>query len=450
MSDVDYLKDVDLDGLVQTNERQKASRAKQPAEAREEFFKGTPAAGKPRPPQVNLLCASTVVPEPITWLWPGWLPSGKLTLLAGDGGTGKTTLAISLAAIVSAATKWPDRSKCGKPGNVLIWSSEDDPADTLVPRLMAAEADLKRCYFVQGVTVNEESQPFDPARDIDLLDDRISFLGGAKLLVVDPIVSAIAGDMHRANDVRRSLQALVDFASRHGCAVLGITHFTKGTKGGSPTERVTGSQAFGALARMVLVAAKEEGSEKRVLARAKSNIAPDTGGFAYTLSIEEMANGLSATRAVWGDAIDGTAREILGDVEADPDAETERDEAADFLRGLLSDGPKKAKEIRKDADGAGHSWRTIERAKRELGVQAKKMGMSEGWVWALPDEHRHLENEDRHTQNSGGLRDQWRSSADKGLQESEKGSISSKAAKTATSAGVAAFGNSSGIAEVEV
>ncbi|WP_086382293.1 AAA family ATPase [Caballeronia sordidicola] len=448
MSDTDYLKDVDLDVLVETNERQKAISAKQPAEARDEFFKGkTPS--QPRAAQVNLLCASAVVPEPVTWLWPGWLPSGKLTLLAGDGGTGKTTLAIALAAVVSAALHWPDNSRCVKHGNVLIWSSEDDPADTLVPRLMAAKADLTRCYFVQGVTVNDESQAFDPARDIDLLDERIRHLGGARLLIVDPIVSAIAGDMHRANDVRRSLQALVDFASRHGCAVLGITHFTKGTKGGSPTERVTGSQAFGALARMVLVAAKEEGSEKRVLARAKSNIAPDTGGFSYTLSVDDLENGISATHALWGEAINGTAREILGDVEADPEAETERDEAADFLRGLLSDGPKKVKEIRKDADGAGHSWRTIERAKREIGAEAKKVGMAEGWVWALLED-RQPNIEDRHTQYSGGLRDEWRSSADKGSNDDENGGDLPKAAKTANSAGVAAFGDSSGQAEVDV
>jgi putative DNA primase/helicase len=85
------------------------------------------------------------------------------------------------------------------------------------------------------------------------------------MMIVDPIVSAISGDAHRANDVRRNLQALVDMAGSYGCAVLGISHFAKGTKGTSPAERVIGSQAFVALARMVLVAGKDEAAERRIL-----------------------------------------------------------------------------------------------------------------------------------------------------------------------------------------
>ncbi|EPX97786.1 MULTISPECIES: AAA family ATPase [Ralstonia] len=372
-------------------------------------------AKREQPASLRLLltCAAEVVPEAITWLWPDWLPAGKISLLAGSPGTGKTTLALAMAAIVTKGGTWPDGSRMKKPGGVLIWSSEDDPADTLVPRLMAAGADLRRIHFAQAVAnENGELQPFDPARDMHLLSERLAEMQDANLLIVDPIVSAVSGDAHRVNDVRRNLQDLVNVAAAHRCAVLGISHFAKGTRGASPAERVIGSQAFVALARMVLVAGKDEAAERRILARAKSNISPDDGGVSYSIELVEAGVGITASRIVWGELIQGTAREILGDVEHEEDQEerTERDEAADFLRSMLEDGPASVKVIKSDAAGAGYSWRTIERAKRELGVEARKAGMKEGWVWVLPAEVRHEDDEPRHSLNGGGLREPWRSS----------------------------------------
>ncbi|RFU46783.1 AAA family ATPase [Paraburkholderia sp. DHOC27] len=367
---------------------------------------------------VLLQCAADVKPQPVLWLWPDWLPVGKLTVLAGSAGTGKTTLALALAAVVTHGGQWPDVTGCGCCGQVLMWSSEDDPADTLVPRLMAAGADLSKVHFVGSVAkADGELAPFDPARDLPLLSERIARMDGARLLIVDPVLSAIGGDAHRANDVRRDLQPLVDLAARHGCAVIGISHFSKGSKGNAPVERVIGSQAFGALARMVLVTAKEEGTERRILARAKSNIAPDDGGFAYALERVEVQAGIRANVVIWGERIEGSARDILGDVEQDAgqDSErSERDEAKDFLRSLLADGPVPVKMIQADARGAGLAWRTIERAKRELGADARKPSGSSGWWWALSEQDRqgrHQEEQDRQTDSGGGLGGAWRSSA---------------------------------------
>src|SRR5450830_78830 len=261
---------------------------------------------------VKIRCGADIKPQAVDWIWQGWLPAGKLTILAGAAGTGKTTLALGLGATITTAGRWPDGSTSTRKGNVLVWSSEDVADDTLVPRLIASGADLTRCHFIEGIVQYGESVPFDPSQDIPELHRAVERIGGAALLIIDPIVSAVAGDMHRANDVRRSLQAIVDFAAAYGCAVVGITHFAKGGAGKAPQDRVIGSQAFGALARMVLVAAKEEGGSRRVLARAKSNIAADDGGVAYSLEVTMIDGRIAATRALWDGVVEGTAREILG------------------------------------------------------------------------------------------------------------------------------------------
>jgi len=335
---------------------------------------------------VNLRCGANIKPQSITWLWDGWLPAGKLTILAGTAGTGKTTLALGLGAVLTSGGVWPDQKRCKERGNVLIWSSEDNPDDTLVPRLIASGADMSRCHFIEGITQNGESMAFDPSQDISELHKAIERIGGVSLLIIDPIVSAVAGDMHRANDVRRSLQAVVDFAEVHKCAVIGITHFAKGGNGKAPQDRVIGSQAFGALARMVLVAAKEEEGERRVLARAKSNIAPDTGGVAYGLNLTTIDGGIEATHVVWEGIIEGTAREILGEVEHDENEDgSEKSDAEQFLRDLLEKGALPTKQVQADANGAGYSWPTIRRAKKSLGVEATRDGFGKNgvWLWKL-------------------------------------------------------------------
>jgi hypothetical protein len=139
----------------------------------------------------------------------------------------------------------------------------------------------------------------------------VTHIGGISLLIIDPIVTAVTGDMHKANDVRRSLQTIVDFAAECNCAVLGITHFAKSIAGKNSAERIIGSQAFAALARMVLVAAKEEESDRRVFTRAKSNNSVDTGGYSYSIEALTLNQGIVATRVVWGEALEGSSRSIL-------------------------------------------------------------------------------------------------------------------------------------------
>lgn len=372
-----------LDADVEAARQYRPPVRQQPHEATFPPLDDGNVAELPKPDGVVLVNGADLVPQPIRWLWKHWLAIGKLHILAGAPGQGKTTIALAMAATVTIGGRWPDGSRCD-PGNVLIWSGEDDPADTLLPRLLAAGADRSRCHFIKGAMRDGEVVPFDPARDLQQLRQAIDAIGGISLLIVDPVVSAVTGDSHKNTEVRRALQPLVDLGDACNCAVLGITHFAKGGQGSDPAQRVVGSVAFTAVARIVMVAAKvkgEEGQDARILARGKSNIGPDDGGFEYHLEQHEPIPGIQASCIAWGKAVEGTARELL----TDPDNE-DGDAHADvfgFLRGLLSDGPMSAKDIFKDADGAGYSRDQIKRASQKMGVEKRKSGMGGGWEWAL-------------------------------------------------------------------
>ncbi|WP_086120950.1 AAA family ATPase [Hydrogenophaga sp. IBVHS2] len=337
---------------------------------------------------VILTSGADLTPEPVEWLWRDWLALGKVHILAGAPGQGKTTLAVgALAATVTLGGRWPDGTKC-EAGNVIVWSGEDDPADTLLPRLLAAGGERSRVYFVEGTRGATGAQPFDPAHDMRKLLAAIERIGGARLVIVDPVVSAVTGDSHKNTEVRRALQPLVDAAAAGRFAVLGITHFSKGGQGSDPTQRVIGSVAFSAVARVVLVAARvkgEDGEDRRILARSKSNIGPDDGGYEYHLEQVEVMPGIEASRVAWGKAVQGSARELLTDnTEADDEEKSAQDCAAEFLTDLLRDGPTPTKTVEAEAKAAGIAWRTVRRASDALHVKKRKT--VEGWYWSIPSQ----------------------------------------------------------------
>lgn len=354
-----------------------------------------PTTGEPESttlePEAIIQCAADIAPESIQWLWSGWLAAGKLHILAGAPGTGKTTLALALAAAMTTNGRWPDGSRAPV-GDVLIWSGEDDPKDTLIPRLMTCGAELSRIHIVSGVVDDQGTRPFDPAIDAVLLRAAAKWAGNIRLLIIDPVVSAVAGDSHKNAETRRALQPLVDLGQSLRAAVVGISHFTKGSAGKDPVDRVTGSLAFGAIARIVLATAKlrddDERRHVRLLARAKSNIGPDTGGFEYFLEQVDVPGmeGMINTRVMWGSTLEGTARELLEQAEAVSDTEEHSalGEAEEFLRTELEAGPQPAKKIYSEARNAGHTERTLKRAKKSLGIKAAKTGFKGGWAWELP------------------------------------------------------------------
>ena len=355
-------------------------------EAIEEVLRTAERVSKPPADGVVIERGSDLRIVPVAWLWRDWLARGKLHLLAGAPGQGKTTIALAFAATVTSGGRWPNGASC-KPGNVLIYSGEDDPADTLAPRLLASGADMSRCYFVKGTRIDGEEQAFDPARDMEKLRKCIASMpGGIDLLIVDPIVGAVTGDSHKNTETRRGLQPLVDLAAECRCALIGITHFQKGGQGTDPSMRVIGSVAFTALARVVMVAAKvqsEDDKPLRVLARAKSNIGPDDGGFEYHLEQTEIKTDVFASHVAWGNAVDGTARELLTDPD-DMAAEAETDASTLLRAELTADCWTPSDVATKAVARHGFNKKQIWRAGNKLGVIRKKGGYQGAWYLRLP------------------------------------------------------------------
>ncbi|WP_394695102.1 AAA family ATPase [Pseudoxanthomonas japonensis] len=339
-------------------------------------------------PEVTLIRAADVQAKPVDWLWDGWLARSMLHILAGDGGTGKTTLSLSLAAAVSQGGRLPDGTKAAQ-GNVLFWTGEDALAEVLIPRLQEAGADMTRVFFVRDVGEGRERRAFDPATDVYALEQQARRIGGVALVVVDPIASAVAGDSHKNTEVRRGLQPLVDLGEALGAAVLGITHFSKNSSSRRATERIIGSVAFSALARVSMVTVMGKDGACRFV-RSKSNVGPQGDGFEYRIEVADRELDGKATKVssvAWGGPLYGRADELLEQVEA---KRLQRDEACDWLYQLLKGGPITSKELKAKAADDGVAWRTVERAKEQLDVIAERQGVKGkgrgvgDWIWRLP------------------------------------------------------------------
>lgn len=334
--------------------------------------------------------ASEFPMEPIKWLWKGWLAKSKLHIIAGAPEAGKTTIALSLAAAVSSGSYWPDGTRACL-GDVLIWSSEDGISDTIIPRLTRMGADLSRVWMVEKEKEpSGKIRPFNPATDLLSLAERAKAIpGGAALLILDPVVAAIplTRNSHNNAETRNGMQPVVDFAEMIGAAVLGISHFTKGTSGRDPVERVTGSLAFGAIARIVLAASKngEDETPPRILVRAKSNIGLSGGGFGYDIDSAEIHEqpDVEATRIVWLEAIEGAAQELLNKAENrdEKEKDTKVYQATQFLTDILINGQRLRTEIEEEANNAQIKWKTIDKASGRLGVYKWQEGRK--WWWRL-------------------------------------------------------------------
>lgn len=338
-------------------------------------------------PVVTLLRASTVTPKPIKWLWDGWLAQGKLHLYAGPGGVGKTTVCLGIAATISSGGTFPDGSVC-KPMNVVIWSGEDGIEDILVPRLIKAGANLNRVHFVESVTTKRGKRCFDPSKDLPHLSAKLEKMDDVGLLSVDSVADTITGDGASNNQVRRALAPLVELSTRINCATVGIGHFNKKIGAGA-IHRILDSAAFVNVPRLVWVSFQEK-DNGCLLLRAKSNIGPNGDGFRYNIHKGNLANypDISATSALWGEAVTGTADEWLERAEL-PDGEDEKhtmlERAKDWLDGLMREhGPMRQADIERLAVEQNISSATLRRAKKALNLSSSFKDRT--WYWGYEED----------------------------------------------------------------
>jgi len=328
---------------------------------------------------------SGVEPEEVEWLWPSWLALGKLALIDGDPGLGKSAATLDLAARVSVGEVFPDGAECEAAGVVLL-SAEDGLRDTIRPRLDAAGADVTRILALATVPdENGHDRLLSIPEDIPLIEKGIERVG-ARLVVVDPLMAFLSGETnsHRDQDVRRALAPLAGLAERTGACVLVVRHLNK-APGNNPLYRGGGSIGIIGAARMAFVVGKDpQDDNRRVLATTKNNLARPPRSLMFTL--EEAESG--AVRVNWLGESEVSAKDLLATPQDQEHADA-RSEAVEFLNDVLADGPMPASDIIRDAEDAGIAEKTLRRAKKHLGVMAYREGEAGKrgagrWLWKLP------------------------------------------------------------------
>lgn len=330
---------------------------------------------------------SDIQSVPISWLWPGRIARGKVTLIVGDPGLGKSLLTTTLAAIVSKGYQWPVDNTVASIGDVILLSAEDDAADTTKPRLEALQADCTRIHILQAIQeVNDEDEQvermFSLKKDIAKLEQLLFSLPESHLLVIDPISAYLDGtESHNNSDVRGLLAPLAALAARHNIAVIAVSHLNKGSSNNA-MYRAMGSLAFVAAARAAYVVTKDKTKpERRLFIPTKNNLAQDNTGLAYSVLGTENGQPI----IVWEqEPITVTADEALIPLEPSED-KTGTDEAVDFLQSILSKSSMKVIDIQKEARAAGISEKSLRRAREKLGIKPKKSNFNEGWEWGLPE-----------------------------------------------------------------
>jgi putative DNA primase/helicase len=337
---------------------------------------------------LEVVCMADVRPAAIEWLWQNWIAVGKVHVLAGEGGRGKSTILCNMTATTTRGNKWPDGAQACRAGSVIILAAEDDVEDTLAPRLMAAGADLSRVFVIRSVFDENRRRGFSLQVDLERLEAEIQKRDNVRLVIIDPVSSYLGKvDSHKNADVRSVLEPLGEMAARLRVAVICNNHFSKG--GGSANSRVIGSVAFVNQARAAFIVTPDEEDETRILLiPSKSNIAPIRHGLAYRIEgclVEFEGTEIATSRIMYeSNPITITADQALAALAAAGENRSEKSEAIDFLTDALRGGPVSANDIKKEAADAGISPKSLRSAREALGIKPEKTGFDGGWVWALP------------------------------------------------------------------
>ena len=307
---------------------------------------------------------SDVQSQEIEWLWYPFIPYGKLTIIQGDPGDGKTTLVLNIAAKLSKGEGLDENMQIAEPINIIYQTAEDGLADTVKPRLEIAGADCEK------IMVIDESD-----KSLSMIDERLEeaiVKTEARLLILDPIQAYLGGamDMNRANEARDMTKKLGLLAEKTKCAIILIGHMNKAS-GNKAAYRGMGSIDFFAVARSVLLVGRIEGEANiRAVIQIKNNLAAFGHAKAFKLAESEFQ---------WLGDYEITADEVLGGIA--PKA-NKMEQAKKILRELAeTQNAIQSNDVFELAEEHGISKRTMENAKKELGIKAKKI--NNAWYWEL-------------------------------------------------------------------
>jgi putative DNA primase/helicase len=346
--------------------------------------------------------ASDVQPEKLIWVWPGRIPEGKLVLLGGPPGLGKSQLTAFMAATISNGGNWPCNEGSTTVGSVIFMSAEDGIEDTIVPRLMAAGANLDRVHIVASATKPDGTgrKTFSLKTDVDLLEVKAKEIRDVRLIIVDPISAYMGGSDGNGNvETREVLEPLAEMANRLHIAVVAVTHLNKGGGGGNQTalNRFSGSIAFIAAARAAFAVLEDpEDDERRFLLQAKNNLGKKCKGLVFRMEQRVVSEGIVSSNIIFfeneqvSQSIDEalTASENRG---GDGSQTSGKEDVAEFLTEVLAAGPVDVLEVERQARLAGllgdnkriRENKSFRAARKHLGILSKHEGFGPGSRYVL-------------------------------------------------------------------
>lgn len=311
---------------------------------------------------LKLINMQDVEVEDVEWLIYPFIPYGKITIIQGDPGEGKTTLVLQIIATLTKGEAIVNE-EAKPPINVIYQTAEDGLGDTIKPRLLSADADCSKV-----LVIDDKDTPLT-MRDVRL--EQAIVETKAKLVVLDPIQGFLGADvdMHRANEIRPVMKHIAELADKYKCAIILIGHMNKCSMGKS-TYRGLGSIDFQAAARSVLIVGRIKNEpEIRVVCQTKSSLAPEAKSIAFRLSKENGFEWIGEYDVTADDLLSGTAKG------------TKKQAAIDFLEEFVLNGAKPQTEIMKLAKEKGFSEKTVRNAKDELKI--KSMRKNNQWYWSL-------------------------------------------------------------------
>jgi putative DNA primase/helicase len=335
-----------------------------------------------------VVTASEIQPELIEWLWDGRIPFGKLTLFSGNPDLGKSLVTLDIAGRATTGRAWPDGENAAPPCDALILTAEDDPRDTIVPRLMACGADLKRVHFLTStIKTNgkrqQSSRDFTLDEDVQLLKQHLQQHPEVRLVIIDPISNYLGGaSINKEQEVRRVLSPLAKVMADTGCAGITVGHFNK-SLGVSAIHKTGGAVALVGIQRMAWGFMRSpDDADVTLMLRVKGNLSKSKAGLRYRIKTRHISISdqlVEQPIIAWDGSTEETADGTLS-VENDP-GEGKIRSAMRWVKTALAEGPRRASDVYKEAEPQGFIVSTVRTASERIGV--KKANVRGEWYWDL-------------------------------------------------------------------